>query len=74
MREFDVFGIDIGVALTEAAVTEVRRLLYEGIVMPPPVQCPVPIWLGCQTATGARRAGRLGVGLLSLDASRSIRT
>ncbi|MCZ7587506.1 MAG: LLM class flavin-dependent oxidoreductase [Gaiella sp.] len=71
LREFEAFGIDIAdrVALTEAAVVEVRRLLYEGIVTPPPVQCPVPIWLGYQTAAGARRAGRLGVGLLSLKAS-----
>lgn len=69
--EFQAFGVDIAdrFALTEAAVVEVRRLLDEGIVAPPPVQCPVPIWLGYQSAAGARRAGRLGVGLLSLDAA-----
>lgn len=69
VREFEAFGIDIAdrFALTEAAVVEVRRLLDDGVVTPPAVQCPVPIWLGYQTAAGARRAGRLGVGLLSLD-------
>jgi alkanesulfonate monooxygenase SsuD/methylene tetrahydromethanopterin reductase-like flavin-dependent oxidoreductase (luciferase family) len=31
------------------------------------VQRPFPIWLGYQGPQGARRAGRLGCGLLSLD-------
>src|SRR5690606_34097820 len=33
---------------------------------PPPIQTKVPIWLGYQGPQGARRAGRLGAGLLSL--------
>ena len=44
-----------------------RRLLDDGGVTPPPAQRPFPIWLGYQGPQGARRAGRLGVGLLSLD-------
>lgn len=70
-NEFEAFGINIAdrIALTERAVIEVRRLLHEGFVSPPPVQRTIPIWLGHRTAAGARRAGRLGVGLLSLDAS-----
>jgi alkanesulfonate monooxygenase SsuD/methylene tetrahydromethanopterin reductase-like flavin-dependent oxidoreductase (luciferase family) len=69
--EFEAFGVDIAdrFTLTEATVVEVRRLLDRGIVTPPPVQCPIPYWLGYGSATGARRAGRLGVGLLSLDAT-----
>jgi alkanesulfonate monooxygenase SsuD/methylene tetrahydromethanopterin reductase-like flavin-dependent oxidoreductase (luciferase family) len=39
----------------------------DGGVTPPPVQRPFPIWLGYQGPQGARRAGRLGCGLLSLD-------
>ena len=54
-------------ALTDAAVAEIRRLLDDGVVTPPPAQRPFPIWLGYQGPQGARRAGRLGVGLLSLD-------
>ncbi len=34
---------------------------------PGPVQDPLPIWLGYQGPQGARRAGRLGTGLLSLN-------
>ena len=37
------------------------------MVTPPPAQRPFPIWLGYQGPQGAARAGRLGVGLLSLD-------
>ena len=53
--------------LTDSAVAEIRRLLDDGIVTPPAAQNPFPIWLGYQGPQGAKRAGRLGVGLLSLD-------
>src|SRR5699024_1194018 len=50
----------------------VRDLLWGGELLPPPVQDQVPIWLGYQGPQGARRAGRLGVGLLSTK--RELRT
>ncbi|GIH70438.1 LLM class flavin-dependent oxidoreductase [Sphaerimonospora thailandensis] len=68
-REYDAFGADIRrrYTLTDASVGEIRRLFAEGEVTPPPVQRPLPIWMGYQGPQGARRAGRLGAGLLSLD-------
>ena len=67
--EYELYNADITkrYGLTDAAVAEIRRLLDEGIVTPPAAQNPVPIWLGYQGPQGAKRAGRLGVGLLSLD-------
>ena len=67
--EYELYDTDITkrYGLTDAAVTEIRRLLDEGIVTPPAAQNPFPIWLGYQGPQGAKRAGRLGVGLLSLD-------
>jgi alkanesulfonate monooxygenase SsuD/methylene tetrahydromethanopterin reductase-like flavin-dependent oxidoreductase (luciferase family) len=71
-HEFDSFGADITrrYTTTDQRVRELRALLDEdGGVTPPPVQRPFPIWLGYQGPQGARRAGRLGCGLLSLDPS-----
>ena len=67
--EYEFYNADITkrYGLTDAAVTEIRRLLDDGIVTPPAAQNPFPIWLGYQGPQGAKRAGRLGVGLLSLD-------
>lgn len=67
--EYELYDTDITkrYGLTDAAVAEIRRLLDEGIVTPPAAQNPFPIWLGYQGPQGAKRAGRLGVGLLSLD-------
>ena len=67
--EYEIYATDITkrYGLTDAAVAEIRRLLDDGIVTPPAAQNPFPIWLGYQGPQGARRAGRLGVGLLSLD-------
>ena len=67
--EYELYNADISkrYGLTDAAVTEIRRLLDDGIVTPPAAQNPFPIWLGYQGPQGAKRAGRLGVGLLSLD-------
>ena len=68
--EYEAYGADIvhRFSTTDARVREVRRLLDEGGVTPPPVQRPVPMWAGYMGPQGARRAGRLGVGLMSLDA------
>jgi alkanesulfonate monooxygenase SsuD/methylene tetrahydromethanopterin reductase-like flavin-dependent oxidoreductase (luciferase family) len=67
--EYELYNTDITkrYGLTDTAVAEIRRLLDEGIVTPPAAQYPFPIWLGYQGPQGAKRAGRLGVGLLSLD-------
>jgi len=69
--EYAAYDTDIEqrYALTDAAVSEIRRLLDDGVVTPPAHQRPFPLWLGYQGPLGARRAGRLGVGLLSLDQS-----
>jgi alkanesulfonate monooxygenase SsuD/methylene tetrahydromethanopterin reductase-like flavin-dependent oxidoreductase (luciferase family) len=69
--EFEAFGADHTTrhSATDSMVREVRRLL-DGVVTPPPIQAPVPLWLGYQGPRGAHRAGRLGVGLLSLDRRR----
>jgi alkanesulfonate monooxygenase SsuD/methylene tetrahydromethanopterin reductase-like flavin-dependent oxidoreductase (luciferase family) len=69
--EFDAFGVERRGRFdaTDALLSEIRRLFDEGIVTPPPVQRPVPLWLGYQSEGGARRAGKLGAGLLSLDRS-----
>jgi alkanesulfonate monooxygenase SsuD/methylene tetrahydromethanopterin reductase-like flavin-dependent oxidoreductase (luciferase family) len=66
-REYDSFGVDFDrrFTLTDESVRRVRETL--GSVTPPPVQSPVPLWLGYQGPQGARRAGRLGTGLLALD-------
>lgn len=71
VSEYEAYATDITrrYSLTDAAVAEVRRLLDDGVVTPPAVRRPFPLWLGYQGPQGARRAGRLGVGLLSLDRS-----
>ncbi len=69
--EFELFGADISrrYGLTDGRVRELRALWVEGRVTPAPVQPRVPIWLGYQGPKGARRAGRLGEGLLSATAA-----
>jgi alkanesulfonate monooxygenase SsuD/methylene tetrahydromethanopterin reductase-like flavin-dependent oxidoreductase (luciferase family) len=69
VSEYDSFGVDFSTRFrgTDAAVADVARLLGSGDLTPRPVQDPVPLWLGYQGPKGARRAGRLGVGLLSLN-------
>jgi alkanesulfonate monooxygenase SsuD/methylene tetrahydromethanopterin reductase-like flavin-dependent oxidoreductase (luciferase family) len=64
--EFAAFGVDRSERFRrlDAAVIEVGRLLRE-VVTPRPIQQPVPIWCGYFGA-GARRAGLMGAGLLSL--------
>jgi alkanesulfonate monooxygenase SsuD/methylene tetrahydromethanopterin reductase-like flavin-dependent oxidoreductase (luciferase family) len=67
-EEFAAFGapFEERFATLDSAVRDVRTALAER-VSPPPLQQPLPLWVGYQRPAGARRAGRLGVGLLSLD-------
>ena len=68
-REFSAFGADLGqrFAQTDQRVRELRALWAGGELSPPPIQDPLPLWLGYQGPRGAARAGRLGVGLLTLN-------
>jgi alkanesulfonate monooxygenase SsuD/methylene tetrahydromethanopterin reductase-like flavin-dependent oxidoreductase (luciferase family) len=67
--EFELFDVDFSARFKQldALALEVRRMLTENKVTPPPVQLPLPIWLGYMAENGARRAGRMGMGLLSTD-------
>jgi alkanesulfonate monooxygenase SsuD/methylene tetrahydromethanopterin reductase-like flavin-dependent oxidoreductase (luciferase family) len=67
--EFEAFGADISrrISTTEERVREVRRLLDDRVVTPPPVQSPFPIWVGYGSPKGAHRVGRNGNALLSID-------
>lgn len=64
--EFDAFGVARADRFTLLAngIAEVRRLLTDS-VSPRPVQDRIPIWCG-YFGPGARRAGLLGEGLLSI--------
>jgi alkanesulfonate monooxygenase SsuD/methylene tetrahydromethanopterin reductase-like flavin-dependent oxidoreductase (luciferase family) len=68
--EFEAFGADARsrFSATFDLTREVRRLLDSGTVTPPPVQSPLPIWLGYRQAAGAYRTGLMGEGLLRMDA------
>jgi alkanesulfonate monooxygenase SsuD/methylene tetrahydromethanopterin reductase-like flavin-dependent oxidoreductase (luciferase family) len=67
--EFDLFGVAERdrYQLTEDALRQLRDLFADGVFAPPPVQSEIPIWLGYQGPRGARTAGALDVGLLSVD-------
>ena len=67
--EFELFGADLTTHYTDTdtRAREVRRLWDEGLVTPGPRQERLPIWMGYQGPKGARRAGLLGEGLLSID-------
>ena len=69
LPEFEAFGADMNrrYAETDARLADVPRLLGDGTVRPAPVQAQVPMWAGYLGPVGARRAGRLGVGLLTLN-------
>jgi alkanesulfonate monooxygenase SsuD/methylene tetrahydromethanopterin reductase-like flavin-dependent oxidoreductase (luciferase family) len=67
--EYAAFDADIAqrYGTTDARVRQIRDWLHGGKMTPPPVQDPLPIWLGYMGPKGAARAGRLGTGLLTLD-------
>jgi alkanesulfonate monooxygenase SsuD/methylene tetrahydromethanopterin reductase-like flavin-dependent oxidoreductase (luciferase family) len=67
--EFERYGADPRRALPVLfeRAQEVRRLLAERSITPPPAQDPFPLWLGCNGPMGARRTGRLGERLLSVQ-------
>ena len=67
-HEFQLYGVDYADrrATTIDHVERMRELWASGSVTPRPQQQPLPIWLGFQGPVGARRAGRLGEGLLSV--------
>jgi alkanesulfonate monooxygenase SsuD/methylene tetrahydromethanopterin reductase-like flavin-dependent oxidoreductase (luciferase family) len=66
-QEFDDFGADFEgrYRSLEKAVVEIREAWSSRL--PPPVQNPMPLWLGAFGDTGARRAGRVGGGMLALS-------
>jgi alkanesulfonate monooxygenase SsuD/methylene tetrahydromethanopterin reductase-like flavin-dependent oxidoreductase (luciferase family) len=72
--EFELFGADFTgrYQTLDQQVGELRRL-WVGAgpipVTPAPVQDRLPIWLGYQGPKGARRAGRMGEGLLTIAAT-----
>ncbi len=67
--EYAAFGADITKRYTDtlSRVDDVVRLLADGGVTPGPVQSPLPVWVGFGGPQGARRAGRRGHRLLSID-------
>ena len=67
--EFDLYGTSLErrYSRTDERVRELRALWSSGALLPPPVQDQIPIWMGYQGPKGARRAGVLGEGLLSVD-------
>jgi alkanesulfonate monooxygenase SsuD/methylene tetrahydromethanopterin reductase-like flavin-dependent oxidoreductase (luciferase family) len=69
LPEFEAYGADISqrYPTTDETIAELGRLLDEDGVTPGPVQSPVPRWAGYLGPVGAGRAGRLGVGLLTLN-------
>ena len=70
MPEFELFGTDFSARyrILDQQVAELRRLWDKGGLTPQPVQDQLPIWLGYQGPKGARRAGLMGEGLLTLSA------
>lgn len=64
--EFSTFGGDLTRRMTSAdrSAATIRDLLWGDTIAPPPLQERLPMWMGYQGPQGARRAGRLGLGLL----------
>jgi alkanesulfonate monooxygenase SsuD/methylene tetrahydromethanopterin reductase-like flavin-dependent oxidoreductase (luciferase family) len=67
--EFAAFGADFAARFRtlDDTVPRLREMWTAGAVLPQPVQRPIPLWLGYSGPRGARRAGRLGTGLLAVD-------
>ncbi len=68
LPEFELFGTDFTARyrILDQQVSELRRLWGDGGLTPAPAQKELPIWLGYQGPKGARRAGRMGEGLLTV--------
>ncbi|MDQ1499375.1 MAG: hypothetical protein QOI86_2715 [Actinomycetota bacterium] len=66
--EFEAFGADVTrrFATVESRILELQVLWASGRVTPP-VESPIPLWAGFFGPRGARLAGRLGIGLLTLQ-------
>jgi alkanesulfonate monooxygenase SsuD/methylene tetrahydromethanopterin reductase-like flavin-dependent oxidoreductase (luciferase family) len=71
LPEFELFAEDMSARYraTDDVVRRLRALWGEARLTPPPVQAPLPIWMGYQGPKGARRCGLLGEHLLSVDPS-----
>jgi len=67
--EYELFGADISqrYTTTDRRFTELREIFADGRHVPAPVQGQIPIYLGYQGPKGAKRAGKLGAGLLSAN-------
>lgn len=68
-EEFTRFGADFPAryAALEDGLRALPALWASGTASPPPVQQPLPTWVGARGPRGARLAGRVGAGLLWLD-------
>jgi alkanesulfonate monooxygenase SsuD/methylene tetrahydromethanopterin reductase-like flavin-dependent oxidoreductase (luciferase family) len=68
-NEFAAFGADRTrrFAVLEETAAAVLGLWESAAATPPPVQTPIPLWIGARGPKGARLAGRLGAGLLWID-------
>jgi alkanesulfonate monooxygenase SsuD/methylene tetrahydromethanopterin reductase-like flavin-dependent oxidoreductase (luciferase family) len=69
--EFELYRADPATryAVNDERVRDLRAIWAGGRVTPAPAQERVPIWLGYLGPKGARRAGRLGEGLLTANAA-----
>lgn len=69
--EFEAYGASLEhrYRTTDERVRELRAIWAADKVQPPPAQARIPIWLGYLGPKSARRAGRLGEGLLAADPS-----
>jgi alkanesulfonate monooxygenase SsuD/methylene tetrahydromethanopterin reductase-like flavin-dependent oxidoreductase (luciferase family) len=68
--EFAAFGAsyDRRYQRLEETVRALPGLWDSGQATPPPLQRPLPLWVGARGPRGARLAGRTGAGLLWIDA------
>ncbi len=64
--EYDLFNADFAnrFKTNDLRAKELRQIWAEKKVTPQPVQARLPLWMGYQTAKGAKRAGRMGERLL----------
>jgi alkanesulfonate monooxygenase SsuD/methylene tetrahydromethanopterin reductase-like flavin-dependent oxidoreductase (luciferase family) len=67
--EFQLYGVDIEqrYITLDSRIAELRAIWRAGKVTPPPVQSPLPLWLGYQGPKGAKRAGKMGERLLTCE-------